>query len=147
MFTWKLRNDPIGRLRIFLRWVAKNHQLQGGPPTIARSGVIIPSETQLLTRPFMGTPWTPITMIGSVGAHLGATLAEDMWSSHFARPLSMQRTLEWRGEGRLVPWWPWSWGKTSWNKGAPPRCLGICKGWDPTQLCGDYFINHDKDPY
>eukprot|EP00434_Breviolum_minutum_P005829 symbB.v1.2.005140.t1/scaffold226.1/size261315/19 len=28
--------------------------------------------------------------------------AMDMWSSHFARPLSMQRTLEWRGEGRLV---------------------------------------------
>ena len=31
------------------------------------------------------------------------------------------------------------------KKGAP-GCLGVYKGWTPTQLCGDYFINH-KYPY
>ena len=26
-------------------------------------------------------------------------------------------------------------------------CLGYLLGWNPTQLCGDYVINHYKDPY
>ena len=26
-------------------------------------------------------------------------------------------------------------------------CLGYLLGWNPTQLCGDYVINHSKGPY
>ena len=32
-------------------------------------------------------------------------------------------------------------------KQGAPGCLGVYKGWTPTQLCGDYFINRCKDPY
>ena len=34
-----------------------------------------------------------------------------------------------------------------WNKG-PLVVESVYRGWDPTQLYGDYFINHNyKDPY
>lgn len=39
---------------------------------------------------------------------------QDMWSSHFARPLSKQLTLKWRGAGRLVLWRRWETGSFSW---------------------------------
>ena len=41
-------------------------------------------------------------------------------------------------------------GKTGepWNKGPPGWWLfRIYRGWKTTQVCGDYFINHFKDPY
>ena len=33
------------------------------------------------------------------------------------------------------------------KKGAPNGCLGYIGDENPTQLCGDYFINHYKDAY
>ena len=28
-----------------------------------------------------------------------------------------------------------------------PWLFSVYRGWNPTQLCRDYFINHEKDPY
>ena len=38
----------------------------------------------------------------------------------------------------------------SWKKEPRNGCLGFIfsfRGWNPSQLCGKYFINHYKDPY
>jgi len=46
----------------------------------------------------------------------------------------------------LRPRWGWKMLRQQSHEKGAPGCLGVYKGWTPTQLCGDYFINH-KYPY
>ena len=116
-------------------------------PTIVRSGVIIPSETQLLTRPFMGTPWTPTGPNDRLGGE--AHLVAGRWlriCGHHTLPDLYRGKEPWSGVVKVV----WSLGleaERQLKKGHLVVEGMYSKGWDPTQLCGDYFINHDKDPY
>ena len=45
-----------------------------------------------------------------------------------------QKHIHWRSRQKV--------GHLS-SENRAPGCLGVYRGWNPSQLCGDYFINHE----